>query len=185
MVSKRVRRVVAAACAVALTSLVGCSGDDKDSGDDPSADSTAAKPPEEPAAMSGSGAKAAKAFIEYYWAVATHAEATGDTTTLRELAGDACRPCDRQASRIERIHDDGGSISGGTSEVAGLQVLDQADGAAAYDVIVDLRTATRSVVESRGAEPVAEPARYETVDVTVSRDDDHWQVDMWRTPAPE
>ncbi|QIX27930.1 hypothetical protein ncot_16045 [Nocardioides sp. JQ2195] len=185
MLPTRVRRVVAVACAVALAASSGCSGDDEDSSDSPSETAAGATAPGPPAAMSGTGARAAKAFITYYWAVVGHAEKTGDTTTLRDLAGDGCDACDEQATRIESVHDDGGSISGGDATVAGLQVLDHAGNATTYDVIADVEVARRTVTESKDAEPVEEPATYQTLDLTVSHDDGHWMVDQWRASSPE
>lgn len=182
--------MLAATCALALAAGAGCSGDDSDSGDDESAQSQAVPAPEPPAAMEGTDAKAAKAFVTYYWAIVNHAETTGDTATLRDLAGDACGPCDDRASQIETVHDDGGSVTGGIAEVQGVQVLDgdpadEAGDASTYDLIVDLQVTERSVTASKGAEAVSAPGGYRTLDFMVSHDGDHWQVDRWQSPTPE
>lgn len=182
--------MLAAICALALAAGAGCSGGSSDSGDDEPSTSQALQAPEPPAAMDGSDVKAAKAFITYYWAIVNHAEATGDTATLRDLTGDECGPCDDRASQIETVHDDGGSVTGGIAEVQGVQVLDgdradQADDATTYDLIVDLQVTERSVTASQGAEAVSAPGGYRTLDFAVSHDGDHWQVDQWQSPTPE
>src|SRR3954451_22133056 len=83
-----IRRFVAVLATVALLSVAGCGDDKKDSRSDPtptvspspSESKTPEVPvePEVPAAMDNEDKAGAKAFVEYYWAVVSYAQITGD-----------------------------------------------------------------------------------------------------------
>ena len=120
-------RIVAgvAAATLSLALLAGCGEDEpRPKFEDPtSASPSKSASPEEPveptppAAMEGDDVAGAKAFVEYYFAVAAYAQNTGDVSSLRELGLPGCTACRGGVEAIERIYRAGGSISGAAYEL--------------------------------------------------------------------
>ncbi|TCJ30448.1 DUF6318 family protein [Nocardioides jejuensis] len=64
----------------------------------------------------------AKAFVKYWFAVANHAIATGDTAPLAAISAKDCGSCDALAASVRKSFKDGGHIDGGALHVVGLEL---------------------------------------------------------------
>ena len=92
----------------------------------PTTEPTGPVEPTLPPEAGGAGAKAVKAFVEYYWQLVDYAQATGDVSDLRALSS-ACATCDAGSNWIHRIHERGGTIRGGTHAISELSALPAPD----------------------------------------------------------
>ncbi len=128
----RITAATVAAVAVLAPVLVGCGGSADPgpksssgttesttpitSSDPPTTTSpTTTKPtgpvePSYPDAAKANTRNGARAFARYYIAVASYAQVTGDTKTLKKVAADTCFGCARLVSRISDIYKSGGWI---------------------------------------------------------------------------
>lgn len=70
----------------------------------------------EPTRPEGAGQEdlaGAQAFALYWIAIANHALASGDVSTLRKISADSCKTCTARIDDIEKAYEDGGRIEGG------------------------------------------------------------------------
>jgi len=83
-------------------------------------------------------AAGAKAFAEFYWEVGTYAQATGDTSGLRQLAAITCSPCEAGVEAIDDLDDKGAAIHGGAYTATAQKATRVASRFVAFDVRLDL-----------------------------------------------
>lgn len=121
--------MAAAALAVALLGLAGCSDDDANADDEPSStmtptastsptaseSSTPEEPtlPEWPAAADGTGDKAARAFARYWLEMVNYAQSTGDTAPLEDLHTPECSACTSGVDQVKSDWSHGRTLRGG------------------------------------------------------------------------
>ena len=65
-----------------------------------------------PPEAKGTDAKAAEAFVRFYWEMVNYAQATGDVDGLAGL-GSKCAACDNGIAFVRDAYDKGGEIRGG------------------------------------------------------------------------
>lgn len=135
---------------------------------------TSAAPPL-PAAASAHTREGGGAFVRYWFTLLNHAQSSGDTVTLRETAGPACRECDQVVRAIETAYNAGGSMRGGVYAVRnvatnGLFTLDSP----IYEVTVD--RSPRATLDRTGVERDSLDG-LTVVNCMVSLD---WTDDRWR-----
>ncbi|WP_343910899.1 DUF6318 family protein [Nocardioides aquiterrae] len=122
-------RAVIAAVGVALVLGAACSGSDPEprlalpSSSAPSTPSTSPASsqtaPTLPPEAKGTDAKAAEAFVKFYWEMVNYAQRTGDVGALQALGPD-CGGCDAGIAFITDVYDRGGSIRGGEGHLTKL-----------------------------------------------------------------
>lgn len=186
------RAARAAAALVLGALLVGCSDDPRpdiapapsptptvvEQSPAPSASTPATPAP--PAEMSGSGPRAAEAFVRHFWEVANYSQAALDPEPLARLSADGCQGCTGAIEFLRGVIRAGGTIKGGTASVTNLSTerLTSA-GRTFFSVTFDV-TNTRQVVEGADAEPdQVFPATTVTDRFVVDRTTGTWQVGLW------
>jgi hypothetical protein len=153
-----VRRIAVAALVLPLL-LAGCADDepvpklpDTSSPTSPVTEtSTAPVEPTLPPEAEGKGAKAAEAFVRYYFAMVDNARLTGDTEELRRIALKTCKSCEGVSSVIDRVRDNHGSIDGGDQTVLKVQLgeLGGVSGVTTYRGNATVES-TQQVIEGSG-----------------------------------
>jgi hypothetical protein len=123
-------RAVIAAVGVALVlGVAACSGSDPEPRIAPPSSSAPGSPSTSPAASQtaptmppearGTDAKAAEAFVKFYWEMVNYAQRTGDVEGLKSLGPD-CGGCDAGIGFITSVYGKGGSIHGGVGRLTKL-----------------------------------------------------------------
>lgn len=183
------------ATAVAALLLSGCSDDEPtpEFSDDVTASSTAADPsttpvtessptaPVEPAlpAEAEEATKAgAEAFVRYYVELIDFAQASGDVRGLTDAASRSCGTCSAGARSIERIHERGGRIAGGTHDVSRLSSSESSGLPGTWIVLAHIDVG-RQIVRGAGDLDAVYPAGTTKVAFTVQHDSGRWQVTSW------
>jgi hypothetical protein len=68
-----------------------------------------------PPEAKGTDAKAAEAFVKFYWEMVNYAQATGDVHGLQELDS-KCQACDNGVDFVRNAYGNGGEIRGGSGK---------------------------------------------------------------------
>lgn len=126
----------------------------------------------------------ARAFVEYYWAVVTYAQQTGDLKLLRNISSPSCAQCDGGADWVQDVYADGGEIRGGDYSVSlgAVSGIGDKDGALAYEVEAEVRNTKQRVLDRAGK--VVERHRASTVayKFLVARvGGTTWRLSRWET----
>ena len=66
--------------------------------------------PELPGVAKTADKRGAIAFLKYYWAMVDYAQASGDTSGLRQLSMPSCQSCTRANAYLEKVYRTGGVI---------------------------------------------------------------------------
>lgn len=114
----------------------------------PSPTSTDPSPPVLPAAAKGTGPKAAKAFVRYYFRSVSYAIHTGDTDAMEHLSTARCHSCRAIARDISKVYETGGHVDGGGWFVTATTLLQKTDGR--YQLIAGLRLRPETVIDAKG-----------------------------------
>ena len=140
--------------------------------------------PTPPPEMEGTGVKAAEAFVEYYFALVTYAQSTGDTALLKDVGQPLCASCSGVVDVIDRTYETGGTVTGGELSVERLRMirLDAPRGVRLFGGTAVVNS-TQQVIKGSGDQTVdgrysGGPRRYR---VTVSLEDDGWRFSEWKS----
>lgn len=185
-----VRRALAAACVLPLL-LAGCSEAQPTpempdpTTSSPTATETESGPiePTLPPEAQGDGVEAAEAFVTYYFAMLTYAQATGDTTRLSQMAIAGCETCKGSLDAVRRTYKAGGSIRGGDYKVASIRASRQGPlpgGGASFVGRVDVEH-SEQVISGSGVDGLdgTYPAGKSEFDFTAVRQSGEWQMADW------
>ena len=71
------------------------------------------KAPPLPAAAGAHTREGGAAFVRYWFTLLNHAQGTGDTSPVEQVAGPGCQECARVVEAIDTAYGDGGSMRGG------------------------------------------------------------------------
>jgi hypothetical protein len=124
------RAVIATVVSLSVLSLGGCSGDDPEPRIAPPGSSAPTSPSTTPASgptepvmpdeARGTDARAAAAFVKFYFEAVNYAQETGDVAALKRLSV-KCAGCDAGVRSITDTYHNNGEIRGGTGSVHELQ----------------------------------------------------------------
>jgi hypothetical protein len=128
-----------------------------------------------PAEAKGTSAKAAKAFVRYYFDALNHATATGDTRPIEQLAGKSCMSCRNFEKKISAIYAADGHISSGGWEVRSITPV--AHQSARRPILqLGMFLNPETVVANSGAHARKFKGGKQPMTMFLRRKDDSWQV---------
>lgn len=175
-----VRRVVAASV---LLVLAGCSDDPPVP--PPLTPATSASTPAGlveptlPAAAARPDAAGATAFAEFYWEMATYAQASGDADALRELGAATCEACAAGADAVADIYSSGGTIIGGAYTPTVRAVAKLGANVVTYRVRVDLVVAPQVIDYPAPKKDASDPGGVNRARMFLNFLDGKWVVAVW------
>ncbi|HET7387787.1 MAG TPA: DUF6318 family protein [Nocardioidaceae bacterium] len=128
-----------------------------------------------PPEAKGTSAKAAKAFVRYYFTVISFAIKTGDVDHMRQLGADRCKSCTALAASIEKVYAAGGHVEskGWRLTVVSL-VPDQPRSRPIFDLSVV--QSPEKVLREGGGKVEHFPGGKQPMTITLERDNSRWHV---------
>ncbi|WP_420846355.1 DUF6318 family protein [Nocardioides daejeonensis] len=137
--------------------------------------------------MERDDAEGAKAFAEYYFQVASFAQATGDTRQLARVQAPDCRACTGAREWIDDVYSAGGKIVGGHMAARALAATPLAvpgGRTIGFSVSARLQSSRGSVVNQLGETTRKAAASSARVSLSVSMSTEgEWQVEFWEKKA--
>jgi hypothetical protein len=135
--------------------------------------------------MEGDDVEAAKAFVEYYFAVAAYAQNTGDVAGLRRLGLPGCTACRGGLKAIEEVYDAGGSISGAAYEIASVTASPSRGSSRAelWDATAKVEAAPQAVKKTADARIERDKASSFELHLVAIKQDDTWRMAEWESAS--